>query len=103
MTYRIIRTEKAEEQLRSMLFYIADDSGSVDVALHYLEKLEISINKLKDFPEMGVIPRYATLRRQGYRVLLSGRHLIFYKINEARKEVVIHAIIDERREYKNLL
>lgn len=33
MKYQIQRTEKAEEQLREIIFYIADDSGSVEIAL----------------------------------------------------------------------
>ena len=45
MKYNIIRTDKADEQLREIIFYIADDSGSVDIALNYLEKIEKAINK----------------------------------------------------------
>lgn len=37
MSYQILRTDKADEQLRGIIFYIADDSGSVDIALNYLE------------------------------------------------------------------
>ena len=40
MKYNIIRTEKADEQLREIVFYIADDSGSIDIALNYLDKIE---------------------------------------------------------------
>lgn len=32
MSYQILRTDKADEQLRDIIFYIADDSGSVDIA-----------------------------------------------------------------------
>ena len=43
MKYKIVRTDKAEEQLREVLFYIADDSGNVDIALKYLDKFEKAI------------------------------------------------------------
>lgn len=76
---------------------------SADITLDYLEKLEAAINSLGDFPEMGTIPRYEVLRRKGYRVLLAERHLVFYKIDESKKEVTIHAILDKRREYVNLV
>lgn len=33
MRYEIIRTDTADAQLRDLLFYIADDSGDVDIAL----------------------------------------------------------------------
>ena len=85
MRYQILRTDKADEQLRDIIFYIADDSGSVDIALNYLGKIEKAINNLKDFPYSGSVPHYATLRRQGYRVLIVERHLVFYKINESQQ------------------
>ena len=84
MKYRIIRADKADEQLREIIFYIADDSGNVDSALGYLEKLENAINQLADFPMSGNVPRYSILRRQGYRVLIAERHLVFYKIDKKK-------------------
>lgn len=103
MQYNILRTDKADEQLRDIIFYIADDSGSVDIALNYLEKIENSINNLSAFPYSGSIPRCATLKRQGYRVLIVEQHLVFYKVDDANKVVIIYAVIDGRREYKNML
>ena len=103
MKYKIIRTDKADEQLREIIFYIADDSGSVDIALNYLEKIEKAINRLADFPMSGTAPKYSILRKQGYRVLVAERHLVFYKINLDEKEVIIYAVVDGRREYRNLL
>lgn len=103
MKYKIVRTDKADEQLREIIFYIADDSGSVDIALNYLEKIETAINNLEQFPMSGSEPKYSILRKQGYKVLAVERHLIFYKVNEGEKTVIIYAIVDGRREYKNLI
>lgn len=103
MKYSMIRTDKADEQLREIIFYIADDSGSIDVALNYLDKIEKAINSLEDFPMSGSIPRYSILKKQGFRVLNVERHLVFYKVNEDRKEVIIYAVVDGRREYRNLI
>ncbi|MBC5745786.1 type II toxin-antitoxin system RelE/ParE family toxin [Lachnospiraceae bacterium MD308] len=103
MKYKIIRTDKADEQLREIIFYIAEDSGSIDLALNYLDKIEAAINNLIDFPKSGSIPRYSILRKQGYRVLIVERHLIFYKVDDDKRIVIIYAIVDGRREYKNLI
>lgn len=103
MNYRILRTDKANDQLHSLILYIAYDSGSIDTALAYLEKLEQGINLLSTSPNMGSYPRYSTLRKQGYRVLIVQRHLIFYKVEEKAKQVIIYAIFDAKQEYKNLL
>ncbi|SCZ81816.1 type II toxin-antitoxin system RelE/ParE family toxin [Acidaminobacter hydrogenoformans] len=103
MNYVILRTDKAEDQLRDLIFYIADNSGDNQSALGYLEKLESAINRLREFPESGSLPRYSILKKQGYRVLIVERHLIFYKIHSEQRVVIIYAIVDGRREYRNLL
>jgi toxin ParE1/3/4 len=103
MKYKILRTDKAEEQLREIIFYIADDSDNAEIALGYLEKIETAINRLQEFPESGSIPRYSILKKQGYRVVIIERHLVFYKIDEEDKLVIIYAIVDGRREYRNLI
>ena len=103
MKYKIIRTDKADEQLNDIIFYIAEDSGSIDIALDYLNKIEKAVNRLEDFPMSGSVPRYTILRKQGYRVLIVERHLVFYKVDESEKVVTIYAFVDSRREYKNLI
>ena len=101
--YKILRTDKAEDHLRDIIFYIAGDSGDIDTALRYLEKIETAINRLQEFPNSGGIPRYSILKKQGYRVVIVEKHLAFYKVNEEDKTVIIYAIVDGRREYKNLI
>ena len=103
MKCQILRTDKFEEQLREIIFYIAEDSGSVDIALNYLDEIEDAINRLENFPDSGSTPRYSILRKQGYKVLIVERHLIFYKFDEGKKIVTVYAIVDGRREYKNLI
>lgn len=103
MKYKIVRTDLADEQLRNIIFYIADDSGSIDIALDYLDKIEKTVKRLEDFPLSGSIPRYSILRKQGYRVVVVERHLVFYKVNSDERVVTIYAIVDGRQEYKNLL
>ena len=103
MKYKIARTDKANDQLFDIIQYIADDSGDVQIALDYLEKIEKAILNLEAFPYSGHIPRYTILKRQGYRVLIVERHLIFYKVNDNEKLVMIYAVIDGRREYINLI
>ncbi|NLJ40135.1 MAG: type II toxin-antitoxin system RelE/ParE family toxin [Clostridiales bacterium] len=101
--YEIIRADKAEDQLRDIIYYIADDSGSIDTALKHLDKIEEAINRLKEFPNSGSIPRYSILKKQGYRVVIVEKHLIFYKANKKNKTVIIYAIVDGRGEYINLI
>ena len=35
-------------------------------------------------------------------VLIFEKDLVFYKVNEARKEVIIYAVVDQRQDYLNI-
>lgn len=103
MSYSLIRTDKANDQLFDIIQYIAGDSGSTDTALAYLEHLEKGISRLREFPRSGHKPRYAILRKQGYLVLTIQRHLVFYKVEDPSSTVIIYAVLVGRQDYLNLL
>lgn len=102
MAYRIERTAKADEQLRDIVFYRAELTGS-DAALALLDRLEAGIGRLSAFPECGAPPRYAALRARGFRVLIVETFLVFYKVAHGRKVVTVYAVADGRRDYLNLI
>ena len=103
MAYRIVRTAKADEQLRDIVLYRAEVAGNAEAALEFLDRLKQKIDRLADFPESGSFPRYGALRARGYRVLIAERHLVFYKVDKERKMVIVYAIVDGRRDYLNLI
>lgn len=101
--YSVFRTATADEQITAILRYVAADSGDPQIALACLDRMEAEIRQLEDFPYVGSIPRYTALRRMGYRYLVSDRWLIFYKVNETTKTVMIYGVFDCRQDYLNLL
>lgn len=103
MSYSILRTDKADEDIHAIINYIAENSQSIDIAIKYLEVLENAIMQLADFPEIGCVPRYRTLKLQKYRVLIVEKHLVFYKIFQESNEIIIYRVIDGRQDYKNLI
>ena len=103
MKYRIERTDKANDQLYEIINYIADDSGSIDVALACLNELEQAIMALSEMPHIGSYPRYSILRRQGYRVLIVASYLVFYKADDEAAIVTIYAVVHSRQEYRNII
>lgn len=102
MKYKVIRTETADAHIRKIILYVAENLGN-EVALKKLEELEQSILELGNHPSMGLEPRYLVLKRQGYKVLVLEKNLVFYKVNEAKKEVVIYAVVDQRQGYLNIV
>ena len=81
MKYKVLRTDTADSLIRNIILYVAERFGN-DVALEKLNALETSILALADNPYIGTDPRYTVLKRQGYKVLITEKDLVFYKINE---------------------
>ncbi|MBE6095425.1 MAG: type II toxin-antitoxin system RelE/ParE family toxin [Schwartzia succinivorans] len=103
MQYALLRTAVFERQLSEIVRYIAVSAGDAGVALRYLDKIEDAVMQLAEFPYMGVRPKYRVLQRKGYRVLSVEKHLVFYKVHEQEKRVILYAVIDGRREYRRLV
>ena len=102
MEYKVIRTEKADELIHGIVLYVAEQFGN-DVALGKLDELEKAVLSLGKNPYLGIQPRYAILRRQGFFVLITKKDLVFYKVNEDEKLVTIYAVVDQRQDYLNIL
>lgn len=102
MKYTIVRTDMADEQIRKIILYINENFGST-VALQKLDELEKSILRLEDNPNIGITPQYHVLRHQGYKVLILKKNLVFYKVDENRKKIVIYAVVDQRQDYLNII
>jgi toxin ParE1/3/4 len=100
--YEVMRTDIADMQLHKIILGIAENFGT-DVALEKLDDIEREIAVLGDTPYVGVTPRYSVLKRQGYKVLILEKNLVFYKINEELRRVIIYAIVDQRQDYLKIL
>ena len=102
MNYEVIRTDTADAGIRKIILYIAQNFGNT-VALEKLDEIEKRILQLGEDPYIGTNPRYSILRRQGYKVLILEKNLVFYKIDEVNKQVVVYAVIDQRQDYLNII
>ena len=102
MKYEIIRTDTADAGIRKIILYVAQNFGNT-VALEKLDEIEKRILDLGDDPYIGTNPGYLVLKRQGYKVLILEKDLIFYKIDEENKKVVVYAVVDQRQDYLNII
>lgn len=98
MKYAVIRTDTADAGIRKIILYIAQNFGNT-VALEKLDEIEKRILELGDDPYIGTEPRYLILKRQGYKVLILEKDLVFYKIHEENKQVIVYAVVDQRQDY----
>ena len=102
MKYKVLRTDTADALIRNIVLYIAENFGN-EIALNKLDDLEKSILKLEDNPYIGTEPRYTVLKRQGYKVLILEKDLVFYKIDEHQKVVTVYAVVDQRQDYLGII
>lgn len=100
--YTVLRTDTADSLIHKIILDIAEKFGA-EVALDKLDELENQIILLADNPYMGTDPRYMILRRQGYKVLVTEKNPVFYKINEIQKVVTVYAVVDQRQDYLNII
>ena len=94
---RLLRA--AEEDLSEIMNYIAADS--MYHAERTLLSLEDQFTQLSRFPEMGTLPDDTHLLALGYRVLVSGKYLLFYKIEQ--EAVIIYRILHTSRDARAIL
>ena len=102
MKYEVIRTDTADAGIRNIILYVAQNFGNT-VALEKLDEIEKRILDLGDDPYIGTNPGYLVLKRQGYKVLILEKELVFYKIDEENRKVIIYAVVDQRQDYVNIV
>ena len=102
MNYEVIRTDTADSLIRKIVLYVAENFGTV-VALEKLDNLEEAIMSLGENPYIGTEPKYNILKRQGYMVLILEKDLVFYKIDDEKKQVIVYAVVDQRQDYLSII
>lgn len=102
MNYEVIRTDTADSLIRKIVLHGAENFGT-DVALEKLDNLEEDIMSLGENPYIGTEPKYNILKRQGYMVLILEKDLVFYKIDDEKKQVIVYAVVDQRQDYLSII
>lgn len=102
MKYEVVRTDTADSLIRKIVLYVAENFGT-DVALEKLDNLEDVIMSLGENPYIGTEPKYNILKRQGYLVLILEKDLVFYKVDDDKRQVIIYAVVDQRQDYLSII
>lgn len=68
------------KMIRKIILYVAQNFGNT-VAMKKLDEIEKRIFELGDDPYKGTDPGYLVLKRQGYKVLILEKDLVFLCIS----------------------
>ena len=101
MNYKIIFTNVAENDLRSILNEVLKVSGDKETAFKFIKDMQKKINELEVFPDCYPIIKDNFLKRKNIRFLNYKKYLIFYIIRD--KQIIIETILNSKRDYVSIL
>lgn len=99
MTCKIEILPTAWEDLKSIEDWYMMQFG-VETALKVSDHILDVIERLADFPDSGSMTPDSWLNKQGYRMVICGKHVAIYKV--IRGTVFIYHIADTQTEYTKL-
>lgn len=100
--YSIFRTDFADSQIHKIVLNVAKKYGN-DSARKLLDQLDHDIDLLSVNPYLGMAPKYRVFNKQGFRILIISQNLVFYKVNDIKKEIIIYAVVNERQDYLDII
>ncbi len=99
MHYKIELLASAWEELDNIADVYLNLAG-VKSAQNITDKILDTIELLADNPYLGVEPKYSKIADQGFRMLICGNYLCFYKVGS--DTIKVYHIADGRKDYPNL-
>jgi len=90
-----------QQDLDAIVDYISITLEAPRAALNLVDELEISIKKLKQFPNAHRLYRSIKPIKTLYRILTVKNYLVFYVVLE--KHIEIHRIIYKKRNLSQLI
>ena len=93
----------AEEDLDEIYNYISTKLFAEKAAKKLMEKIEARIMRLADLPFSCNFVTNELLKNRGYRKLIVDNYIVFYRVNEVKKQVVIMPILYGASNYENIL
>ena len=90
--YTVKLMQRASSDLDDIYNHIADDLKETGTAEKMADSLEEAILSLNEIPYRGSIRRTGAFANRGYRQLFVKNFTIVYRIDEARKMVIIVSV-----------
>ncbi len=103
MTYKVLITELAQRDLDTAVEYIAVQLSNPIAAGDLLDEVEKCFSYLRSNPFIYAKSADIRLEKEGYRKALVKNHILFFKVFEEDKKVIVYRIIYGARDYQKLL
>ncbi len=103
MTYKIVISKEAAEDIDDIVFYMVSELSNPSAAKAFLDDVEKSYHNIIEKPAMYGLCNDYRLRNDGYRKIVIKNYLILYRINEDDKTVIIVRVVYGGRNYSELI
>lgn len=103
MTYDVVLTQKALNDLRNIHRYIKVDLLAPDAARNGSDKIMSEIEKLDEMPERFSLYEKSPWKERGLRKMIVGNFIVFYLPMETQKQVLVVTIMYGRRNIDKIL
>ncbi|EPD28681.1 type II toxin-antitoxin system RelE/ParE family toxin [Actinotignum schaalii] len=97
MSYAVVISREAKEDLRSIYAYIAFNLRSPQTAQRQISRIKMAIKGLNNFPKRHRLANFEPYRSRGLRIKSCDNYLIFYFTQESVKEVLISRVLYAKR------
>ena len=101
--YEVKITEPAQRQLQEIVRYIAEDLQEKRTAVRMLDTLEKKILSLSTLPNRVALTEEEPWHNAGIRNMPVKNYLVYFWVNEERRQVQITAVVYGRRDQRTAL
>ena len=103
MVYNYVFTEKAAEDLDATLKYISEDLSNPSAAKNFFEKLFNLIEKIREYPQAGMVVDNEYLSDATIRKMLLDNYVIYYKEDAVAEQIAIVRIVYGKRNLAEIM
>ena len=96
MDYSIIESKNAGIDIENITKYMIEDLSNMSAAKRFLERIVKSYHNLKRNPYMYSLCSEYEFREKYYRKIVIGRYLLFYRVEEKYKVIIVRTIYGGR-------
>lgn len=103
MSYKLVVSKPAENDLEDILQYISKDLSVPKAASDFLDEVLKCYDNVSETPLMYALCDNDRLKGKKYRKAIIKNYIMFYRVDETSNTVYIMRFLYGRRDYINLL
>jgi addiction module RelE/StbE family toxin len=101
--YTLKLTTKAKNDLNRIYDYISKDLDAEIAAINLIEKIEMNLLRLEEFPFSCSSVGDEFLKKKGYRKMIVNNYIGFYLVDEEANEIVIMRFLYGKQKFEDIL